>query len=618
METRSLKGGWALLASADLEANRFVQGLRRTTWEDANGDAVTDDDTFHTLSASLGRMADSLTPADSDASEALNMLADVCSMHLVENDWNTPYVPWLVSGGRRTLTPDDLSEEALQALYFVSTTNAAAHLRARAADVCWLRSNPRNRGFQHAMRALEIWESQGIVEDRWYRDGRAILHRALDLCAHLRRRDSQSVFAAQILEAARASESPGLCLQLCEVANRYGLLRDHAEELAVLLEAHAKSSSSELGLRRNLLLGAVPWHQQLSNEAEVVRVQEEAAGTWLEEAEERGPKHGGSHLVAASLLESALQQFQTIPRRHRSAFVDEQLAQLPRRIREMGAGGLDEMATFTSDPIDISGSVRASRRAVRNKRAMDALVSLANLVQLTNFDETLASAKQADADSVFSSMLGFSTYESDGRKVGVSAGSGGKVIFGLDPALWRLMIQTYEIDISIRVQGAIWPALQVVMTQHQLRIDDFRAIVRGAGFVPPQQHEFVAQGLYAGYRGSFVLSTHVLPPQIEAVVRYHLQEAGVNTSRITGEASIDMETGLSTLMEAPQAVEIFGPDLAFEFRALLCGPLGPNLRNRVAHGLVSASAAGGVEGVYLWWLVLRLTFNAFFNASRET
>ena len=55
----------------------------------------------------------------------------------------------------------------------------------------------------------------------------------------------------------------------------------------------------------------------------------------------------------------------------------------------------------------------------------------------------------------------------------------------------------------------------------------------------------------------------------------------------------------------------FGEDLTYEIKALFCDPMGPNLRNNVAHGLLNDQQANSVEAVYAWWLGLQLVFNAY-------
>ncbi|WP_410594063.1 DUF4209 domain-containing protein, partial [Bacillus sp. SIMBA_074] len=77
------------------------------------------------------------------------------------------------------------------------------------------------------------------------------------------------------------------------------------------------------------------------------------------------------------------------------------------------------------------------------------------------------------------------------------------------------------------------------------------------------------------------------------------------------------EVGLSALMENERVVDIFGEDVAFELRALLCGPIGPNLRNEVAHGLIGDSVFSSSAAVYLWWLTLKLVFMPYWNALHD-
>ena len=64
---------------------------------------------------------------------------------------------------------------------------------------------------------------------------------------------------------------------------------------------------------------------------------------------------------------------------------------------------------------------------------------------------------------------------------------------------------------------------------------------------------------------------------------------------------------------------IFGDDLTYEIRALLCDQVGPNLRNNIAHGLLNDREAQSVDAVCAWWLGLKLVFNTFWNSlGRET
>ena len=111
--------------------------------------------------------------------------------------------------------------------------------------------------------------------------------------------------------------------------------------------------------------------------------------------------------------------------------------------------------------------------------------------------------------------------------------------------------------------------------------------------------------------GRFISSV----PQLEHMVRSHLQAAGVRTTTLN-ENGIENENGLSALMDLPRTAEIFGDDVAFEIKALFCDALGPNLRNQLAHGLLGYDACESVYSIYAWWFGLKLVFDTFWNSQR--
>jgi hypothetical protein len=126
----------------------------------------------------------------------------------------------------------------------------------------------------------------------------------------------------------------------------------------------------------------------------------------------------------------------------------------------------------------------------------------------------------------------------------------------------------------------------------------------------------IAKALFAGFERDLVTALHLLVPQVEHLVRWHLKSSGVKTTTLSADG-VENENGLSTLVDLPEVAKIFGDDLAFELKALFCDAFGPNLRNEVAHGLLDDENCQSAQTVYAWWLLLRMTFNTFWNAVRK-
>ena len=178
------------------------------------------------------------------------------------------------------------------------------------------------------------------------------------------------------------------------------------------------------------------------------------------------------------------------------------------------------------------------------------------------------------------------------------------------------MIRNYQYAIQIAVQGCILPALEVLLQEHRIREADFIALAKASNFVPLDRVNLFGKALFAGYDGDFITALHLLIPQIENLVRVHLKQKGAQTSNLD-KNGIETENGLSTIMELPEAIQVFGENIHFELKSLLCDANGPNLRNELAHGLLDEDKCNSSFVVYVWWLALRLTVLTWWNSANN-
>lgn len=191
---------------------------------------------------------------------------------------------------------------------------------------------------------------------------------------------------------------------------------------------------------------------------------------------------------------------------------------------------------------------------------------------------------------------------------------GAELTDGDEIAIRAEMVRDYGIQVGLVVQGYILPALEVLLLEHRLREVDFIALARNSPIVPKDRAVLFGKALFAGYERDFVTALHLLVPQMEHLVRVHLKQAGATTTNIDKDG-IQNENGMSTLMELPETVQVFGKDLAFELNSLFCDAFGPNLRNELAHGLLDEDGFNTPFAIYAWWLALRLTFIAWWNSA---
>jgi hypothetical protein len=421
-------------------------------------------------------------------------------------------------------------------------------------------------------------------------------------------------------EAAKA-EDGFLALWLADLLATNRLGRDHGVDIARNLESLARSFDAEgdLNRARAFCEASAQWFQQAKDNAQAAAMTVYVAEGWVKEAVARMSSTQPSHMAAASFYENAIQTYRSIPRRERVMHrVDERIAELHRHLNEAGERSLDEMDNITSPARDITELIENAQNAVRDKTAMDALMAFADIYCGARVAQIREFAEKMLREHPIQAHISATHMSRDGRVLAKRPGMG----FGdthsdeYQATIWAEMVRHYGMGLGIVVQGGLWPALEIMVLEHRLRESDFVAIAAHSPIVPTGRERLFGKALFAGYEKDFVAALHLLVPQIEHMVRWHLKAAGVKTTTLDQDG-IENENGLSTLMDLPEATQIFGEDVSFELKALFCDAFGPNLRNELAHGLLDDEACQSIYAIYAWWFGLRLVFNTFWNARRK-
>ena len=538
--------------------------------------------------------------------KVLCVLADACSMRLSPASANEPFKPFLRSQNGWP-TPDDLSETDIALFAEIVGTIDNPWLKARLADLVWLI----RRDFQFALMAIDSYRSIPLDTETWLPYGEKCWQRAIDLAFMLGARERLAEMEASIFEVFRsATKQDGfLGFWLADLLKSNDLGVEYATTIATKLETLAREfeHDGELHRAREYFRVAADWFKISGDNAKSHAMTVEVAEGWAKEAVARLSSDDPSHLVAAGFYENAIQRYRTIPHSERATYrVDGRIAELQAHLNESGEKSLDERKVISTPGVDINHIVENARKAVRGKEPVEALEAFVNLYPGASVKELRKNAREDRLASLFPSK----TIGSDGRTVAKNFGDD-------DKSILSRMIRDYGISVALVVQGKILPAQEILLLEHRLREADFIDLARQSPIVPMGREFLFGKALYAGYDWDFITALHLLVPQIEHLVRFHLKQAGVKTTTLDSNG-IETENSLSSLMDLSETEKIFGETLSFEIKALFCDLSGPNLRNNLAHGLLGDQAFQSAPAIYAWWLGLKLVFNTFWNAARQT
>lgn len=582
-----------------------VTALARTPWKSVDLKA----NSYHALANGFSRLADvAEASGDAEAAASCRVLGDISSLVPDNDQMHDPYAPMARWQGRRSFVPDDMTIDDLNFIVEVLPNITSPRLAARCADIVWIRKHGA-KPYMAARTAVESWLSLGTdlgarermeAPDDWQRYLR--LARQLKMSSQL---DSAHKMLSDAFWLADARLSLDLVDLLLDTQ-----VPDAAEWRRIAGRLVALATDSAQGIfERELHVYAARMYGRLGDlDAQAVS-QYAVVQWWIGEAQERSKV---SALSALSLYQSALQDLRAISNFQRDRLgVSSLVSELTNSIRAAGVAALGEMHVVEGESIDLRLEVQQVEELIAGNDPAYATVLLASVVPYLCEEDERAAAEDRLNDSVFLSLASTQHLAGDGRVVG-HTNSSEEGPWGYPAPVWLEMIRAFDdLHIQWAVKARIMPALDVITLEHRIRVRDCEVVARCSPIVPVGREYSVARALAAGFNQDFVAALYILTPQIEHIVRSALNDAGVTTTHTTDR--VEQEKGLSGLLESPELQGLFTTDVVFELRALFGGPIGANLRNEVAHGLLSDNAASSGHAIYAWYFFLRLIFIPYWN-----
>ena len=565
--------------------------------------------------------------ADAEARKAhgrvLQLLAFACAMHLDPESRNKPFKPIPVGlDGKPAVIPRDFTETHMAFFAQIIDDVDNALLKARLADLLWMHRGTRHADF--ALTAIDSYRSIPLDSETWASGALECHQRAITLARSIRGAAGGRLkeIEASLSDAITSStaEDGFFPLRLAGVIETSDLLKDQTVSVAAKLEAMALEfeQQGDIYRERQYRHAAATWFRKSENQVKSVDMIIAQAESWVKEADARILSEEQDFLIAVDCYDAAIKIYQTIPRVDREKHqIDERIAELQRHRTECREKSRGQSRTFITATQDLTELAKNARNAVGNKSLDEAMRAFAGLFTIS-VDQIRDLAVDSLANSPLRALFPTAYLGPDNRVTAQHRGTSESTSPEHHEAVVRAeMAGHYDWMVSSAVYGRILPALDTLTSEHPISKADFVELARLSPVVPPRREILFGKALFYGFDHEFDTALHLMVPQIENMVRFHLKRLEARTTNVDS-SGIETENGLSTLMDLPQAVDLFGEDVAYEIKALFCDHFGPNLRNNVAHGLLDDAGGQSVHSVYAWWYGLKLVFNTYWNVSHRT
>lgn len=551
-------------------------------------------------------------------SKVLELLARAAYIVLIASSSNEPFKIYDGSQ-KRSIQPDDFSEEELSFFETILNDVNVPLLKARLADLLWYLRKPRN--VEHAKIAIDSYVDIDINQCTWVQGVENYWKRAARLSELIKDYGRLKKIKKKLFSIFLDEEKKNSCIMLpiAKLINELGI-DEERKDLASLLTKKAydlkKNNHFEAAASYFTFLSRI--YDQSSDEESRTKSLVEVAKCFQLEADSR---INNSNMIANYYYRIALESYRNVPRQHRDSYgVNEEIKSIREKITISGEASLSEMKIIRTPEIDISRIVNSSINLLANKNTLQkALFCFACLYNGPNYAEFVESAKQAIKKNPLAKMFGSTHMSTDGRVIEKTPQL--NLSESEDDHAYKLVLheqiqQLFQVEVHVVVMGKILPALRQLCMEHRLTKDFIISICHHSPIVSNDRENLLGNALWLGFEDRFDLAIHILCPQLEHVVRSELKRAGAHTSN-TNQFGVENENGLGTLMELPEAKQVFGENLVFEIKSIFTESLGYNLRNQVAHGLLDDVTSHSIPTVYAWWMILRLVILSIINSERD-
>lgn len=531
------------------------------------------------------------------------LLEDISLLYMRPDDWSVPYGPMFAGPEGRSKMPEDLTDFELSMLGEVVDDLPQRALRIRVIDILAFRATGRERA--EGYRELVAAVTEGIADVELDTEAMHQFDRAILVALRFRgavQEEGMRLVQGLVdrLLAPRQEFEP---IWIADVLMKHGVARELAGVIAPHLRA--LSETADRGVGRSFREAAAAWSRSAgARDDHFDDIQWVVDNLRQEAAELLSDGKPDAALRASADLENALKLLRTIPKTERAARgLGDVSDRITADITAANVRALTMLRAVRSDPIDLTEVRKQAGDAVARLPMFEAIYTFLRLEGVAEYEVIKATAEEALEGSPVSRFVPTVHFAADAR-VTAHTNSENDLVYGVPANLWQQMMKIYQRRVGLSAVGLIIPAWITLSNEHHLGVGSFLELTKGSPLVPPDRVHVTAQALYYGYDGDFLTAAQLLAPQVENLVRVQLANAGVQTRQF--EDGTQAEIGLSGLMDREDIADILGPDVAFEIRALFCSPVGPNLRNAYAHGLVGDSARGSSTAIYAWWLVWKL------------
>ena len=550
----------------------------------------------YSLSPNLFIEADRTELSEEERS-IFDLLKNIVSLGTkIHNDGIEFHPMFVMADGSRTFSIEDISEDDYLILHSLKLEKMPLILRALIADILWTNKKEFNAA---KIAANAYWE----LFTFWYRDDDNvgtidIIRRAVCISAQTKQTllfEKIQGWFVDFLEKKAANNDGFFALRVMELF--FGQKNFDVSIFLPVLDDLIDGNSDNIAKVEQAYKLKTECLFKLKRKEDAIKNNNLLADYYLEFAEKIFKKDIQGALRAVNFYQKGIMLYRNNGESDKADAAHKRLVEIQKEIPKI-------MVPFSVE-LDIKGVIDNLKANMEGLSFEECVIRLTQMFVFEKQEDIKKRVIEEFKDNPISHLFGKSLINAQGQTV--------LALHPLDihdpekdPKLMELHMYQNALE-KQKVAGDIWVKNALIIIRDKFVIDKSMVefLVKDNPIIPDGRERIFQSGLYMFLNGDYYEALHILAPQVENLFRNIAREVGGLTVTLEKDGS-SMEKVLSSILSLPDLVDCYDNDILFTFRGLLNEQAGANIRNEIAHGIISEYACSTGVCLYFGVAVIKL------------
>lgn len=550
----------------------------------------------YSLSPNLFIEADRTELSEEERS-IFDLLKNIVSLRTkIHNDGIEFHPMFVMADGSRTFSIEDISEDDYLILHSLKLEKMPLILRALIADILWTNK----KEFSAAKIAANAYWELFIL---WYRDDDNvgtidIIRRAVCISAQTKQTllfEKIQGWFVDFLEKKAANNDGFFALRVMELF--FGQKNFDVSIFLPVLDDLIDGNSDNIAKVEQAYKLKTECLFKLKRKEDAIKNNNLLADYYLEFAEKIFKKDIQGALRAVNFYQKGIMLYRNNGESDKADAAHKRLVEIQKEIPKI-------MVPFSVE-LDIKGVIDNLKANMEGLSFEECVIRLTQMFVFEKQEDIKKRVIEEFKDNPISHLFGKSLINAQGQTV--------LALHPLDihdpekdPKLMELHMYQNALE-KQKVAGDIWVKNALIIIRDKFVIDKSMVefLVKDNPIIPDGRERIFQSGLYMFLNGDYYEALHILAPQVENLFRNIAREVGGLTVTLEKDGS-SMEKVLSSILSLPELVDCYDNDILFTFRGLLNEQAGANIRNEIAHGIISEYACSTGVCLYFGVAVIKL------------